>query len=59
MKGPQELAVQGDLLFRLLFTAPGEDGRLKTADTPFLRLLKGLMDSFAGRNSESTPADWP
>ena len=58
MKGPQELAVQGDLLFRLLFTAPGEDGRLKTADTPFLRLLKGLMDSFAGRNSESTPADY-
>ena len=54
----QEKQNRAALLFRLLFTTPGEEGELTTSDTPFLRQLKGLIDAFTGRGGEAVCADY-
>ena len=58
MKSLQEDQTRAALLFRLLFTTPGGEGKIQTADNPFLQQLKGLIDAFTGNGNEASCADY-
>lgn len=58
MELQQETAKSAVRLFRLLFAFPGDDGSMQTADDPFLRQLKGMIDAFAGNDGEAHFADY-
>ena len=53
MELQQETAKSAVRLFRLLFAFPGDDGSMQTADDPFLRQLKGMIDAFSGNDGEA------
>lgn len=58
MELQQETAESAVRLFRLLFAFPGDDGSIQTADDPFLRQLKGMIDAFASNDGEAHFADY-
>ena len=58
MELQQETAKSAVRLFRLLFAFPGDDGKMQTADDPFLRQLKGMIDAFSGNDGEADFSDY-
>ena len=57
MMSTSETIKRGEAAFRVLFTSPGAEGELKVADTPFVKLLKGVIDTGTGKGGELTCAD--
>ena len=58
MELQQETAKSAVRIFRLLFAFPGDDGSMQTADDPFLRQLKGMIDAFSGNDGEADFSDY-